>query len=168
MGRCEEQDEEYASAANYYGDAIKHEAPERLDASQRRAILLRDKLGRREDADQVIDEMVKSASGDYRAYLGRGRYLELAARCDTPGARPGRRGRDFRKAMELAPDRPEVYLERGLRGSSANRGSTRPAQVLDKGLEAVPEGRQPVPGPSPTSSRRPAASTGRSTRWSWA
>ena len=135
MGQCEERDKEYASAANYYGEAAKHEAPERLDASQRRAVLLRDRLGRREDADKVIDEMVKSASGDYRAYLGRGRYLELAARLNA-GGKGG--GDDFRKAMELAPDRPEVYLELAFAELRQSRLDAARA-ILDKGVEAVPK-----------------------------
>lgn len=106
MARCSEQDGESARAADYYRDAIKHGAPERLEASQELAILLRDKLGQREEADRVIDAMVSSASDDYRVYLGRGLYRE---RNRAKGATKG--GEDLRKAQQLAPHEPKVYLE---------------------------------------------------------
>ena len=100
--------------------------------SQRRAILLRDKLGEKEEADKVIDAMVKSAPGDYRVYLGRGRYRR--ARRDEQGGR-----RRLPQGAGAGPG-PARGLPGGRRrGESASRGSTRPAQVLDKGLAAAPK-----------------------------
>ena len=133
MARCDEQDGEFVRAADYYSGAIKHEAPERLEASQGLAILLRDKLGQREEADRVIDAMVESAPGDYRAYLGRGLYRE---RDRAKGGPSG--GDDLRKAQELAPDRPEVYLELA-RAVEREKGLDAAREVLDKGLAAAPK-----------------------------
>ena len=44
MGRCYEEDKEYDLAAKSYGSAIEHDAPERIEAARRRAMLL-DKPG---------------------------------------------------------------------------------------------------------------------------
>ncbi len=130
MGRCCERDEEFPLAAQYYESSIKHNASERLEASQYLAILLRDKLDRAKEADRIVDEMVKSAPEDYRAYLGRGRYLEGSK--DKKGAAD-----DFRKALELAPDRPEVYLE-VARAAERDSGPEAACRVLEKGLAAAP------------------------------
>ncbi len=133
MARCDEQNGEFVRAADYYREAIKHGAPERLEASQGLAILLRDKRGQREEADRVIDAMVESAPVDYRAYLGRGLYRESDR---TRGGPKG--GEDLRKAQELAPDRPEVYRE--LAGAvEREKGLDAAREVLDKGLAAAPK-----------------------------
>ena len=153
MGRCYEEDKEYASAADAYRSAIAHGAPERIEAARRRAMLL-DTLGRTDEADQVINAMVESAPDDYRVYLERGRYRN---RPDPPGRGDGVRralkmapglglgwlafylggGDDFRKALQLAPQRPEVYRE--VAGAAEREsGYDAARQVLDNGLAAAP------------------------------
>lgn len=148
MARCCEQDGEPVPAEERYAGAIEHGAPERFEAAQRRAAILRDKLDRKKEADGAIEAMVKSGRDDYRAYLGRGRYLEgetdasrkamrLAAGAAVGFACSGIR--DFFKAMELAPpDRPEVYLE-VARAVERDSGLDAARQVLDKGLAAAPK-----------------------------
>jgi tetratricopeptide (TPR) repeat protein len=139
MGRCDEQENEFARAAEYYRAAIEHGAPERLEAAQRLAMLLRDKdkLDKPAEADRVIDAMVKSAPDDYRVYLGRGRYYEHPGK---PGGGEDFRkaGDDFRKALEKAPDKPEVYLE-VARAAERESGLDAARDVLDKGLAALPK-----------------------------
>src|SRR5436305_74564 len=79
-----------------YQAAIEHKAPERLEAYQRRAVLLRSAaLGRPAEADQVIEAMVRSDPGDYQVYLGRGRYRR---RFGLPGAKE-----DFQEALRRQP-----------------------------------------------------------------
>jgi tetratricopeptide (TPR) repeat protein len=73
-GRCLEEKEEFDLAVKSYKSAIEYQSPEWIEAKQRQATLLRDRLGKKVDADRIIDEMVKQAPEDYRAYLGRGRY----------------------------------------------------------------------------------------------
>jgi cellulose synthase operon protein C len=136
MGRCYEQEHEFDQAAKYYGSAIEHGAPEqdRLEAFQRRAELLRDKLGRTDEADRVIDEMVKSApKDDYRVYLARGRYRSRQRSGGGKGSVD-----DFRKALELAPHRPEVYVE-AAEAVDRESGHDAAREILDKGLEATPK-----------------------------
>ena len=160
MGRCDEQDKEYRQRREVLRAAVEHEAPERTrglaapgDAAPRQA---------RPDGTRpikVIDAMVKSASDDYRVYLGRGRYLELAARSNAGGKGGGRR---FPQGAAAGPG-PARGLPGGRRrGRCASRGSTRPAQVLDKGLAAVPKSAEPVPGPrQPRAEGRPRRPGGR-------
>ena len=76
---------------------------QRIEAYQRRATLLRSQLGQPKDADQTIEEMVKSAPENYLVYLERGRYRRQFG---LPGS-----GADFRKAQSLASSSPDVYLE---------------------------------------------------------
>ena len=129
MGRCYEQDGDATNAKNYFQAAIDHEAPERLDASQRLAALLRGPLGQPEEADHVIEEMVKAGVGNYRVYLERGRYRR---RFDLKGAEE-----DFQKALELGKDQPETYLE-AAQLAEQKSGLDAARQILDKGLEKAP------------------------------
>lgn len=148
MGRCYEQDNEPGKAEEHYKSAITYEAPERFEAAQRLAMILRDKLGRKKDADDVIEAMVKSGKDDYRAYLGRGRYRESSPDASRKALRSAAGAAagfacsgigDFFTALELAPrDRPEVYLE-VARAVEREAGFDAARQVLDKGLTEVPK-----------------------------
>lgn len=132
-GRCAEVDKEFEQAEKYYAAAVEHKGPERFEAVQRRAVLLRDRLGKADEAKTVMEEMVKAAPEDYRAYLARGEFRQ------GPDGKGG--GDDFRKALELAPpDRPEVYLKvaRAIERESKT-GIVAARQVLDKGLAAAPK-----------------------------
>ena len=131
-GPCREQEGDFAGAAEYYGSAVEHRAPERIEAVRLRAMLLRDKLGKKGEADKVIDAMVKSDPDDYRVYLARGQYRQ---RSDGKGG-----GDDFRKALQLAPE-PARSVPEGRRGGGARvgarRGAAGPGRGPGEGAEVV-------------------------------
>ena len=86
--------------AEFYGSAVEHRAPERIEAVRLRATLLRDKLGEKAEADKVIDAMVKSDPDDYpppstsrrgqyrRLRDGKGAATTSARRCNWPPSGP--------------------------------------------------------------------------------
>jgi tetratricopeptide (TPR) repeat protein len=140
VGRCYEAEKDAANAVKCYQDAIDHDAPQRLEAYQRRASLLRDPLEQPKQADEAIEAMVRSNPESYQVYLERGRYR---SRFGLPGAKD-----DFQAALKRAPDEPEIYLEMarvvevdnskmGL-GEDKKRGLDQARQVLKDGLKAAP------------------------------
>ena len=95
MGRCWQEDSgNDLNAVTWYQKAIAQNAPQRIEAYQRCASLLRSQLGQPKEADQMIEEMVKSAPDNYLVYLERGRYRRQFGLSGS--------GADFRKALELA------------------------------------------------------------------
>src|SRR5262249_47922729 len=65
LGGCEEQAKEIDLAVKSFQAAIDHGAPQRIEASQRLAALLREQLSKPEQADQVIEAMVQSNPESY-------------------------------------------------------------------------------------------------------
>ncbi len=102
-GRCCEGRGAFPAAAAWYEKAREHD-PNRLDGSIRLATLLRDKFADTERANLVVDEMVGSNPGSSQAWFLRARYRGLF---HLPG-----KDSDLAKALELAPDDPEVAIER--------------------------------------------------------
>jgi predicted Zn-dependent protease len=125
MGQCYEHEKENAKAAASYQAAIEHKAPERLEACQHLATLLRERLGQPDQADQVIEAMVQSDPRNARVYLERGRYRR----------RFGLRGADvdFQKALQQTPLDPEIYLEMA-RAAESDSGISAARGVLNDGL----------------------------------
>ena len=80
--RWKEDPTALANAVSMYRKAIENNAPQRIEAGERCATLLRDKLQQPKEAEQVINSLVNDTSPeDYRGYLARGRYrLAIAAR----------------------------------------------------------------------------------------
>jgi tetratricopeptide (TPR) repeat protein len=102
LGRCQEADKDYAHASRTFARSIQHD-PHQVDAYVRLARLLRLRLGRPEEADQVIDSLVEANGESFRAYLGRGRYCQEFGPLDAAA-------RDLARAQELAPREPDVLL----------------------------------------------------------
>ena len=130
MGRCSEDGGNDASAVTSYRNAIAQNVPQRIEAYQRCATLLRSQLGQPKEADQTIEEMVKSAPDNYLVYLERGRYRRQFG---LPGS-----GADFRKAQSLASSSPDVYLELA-KTAEAESGYNAAQEVLENGLKKAPK-----------------------------
>jgi len=136
LGRCLEDlgdASNTARAVASYEAAIANGALQRLEAYQRRASLLRSPLlNRPKEAEQVIDEMVRSDPGNDRVYLERARYRNRFAK--TPDDKKAVID-DLQRVLKQSPKEPEVYLE--LAQTMGNAQEAR--QVLEDGLKAVPD-----------------------------
>jgi tetratricopeptide (TPR) repeat protein len=163
MGRCQEANESdktaAKNAAEIYRKVVERtDAPDRIDAGERLARLLRDKLNQpEEEARAVVNKLVKDAPKDYRGYLARGRFLlDLAAHDSAQKApasdasKDSKKARelaqkalsdakkDFEMARELAKTEPDVYLEQARGALLAGRsGYDEARQILNDGLKNV-------------------------------
>jgi tetratricopeptide (TPR) repeat protein len=134
LGTCSEQLGNLSEARDNYQRAIDQGAPERLEALQRLASLLRSEFKNPAEADRKIEEMVQSAPDDYRVYLERGRYRRRFSQTEEE-----RKAAidDYQKALAGAPERAEIYVEL----AEIFREASNPAQArhyLEAGLKAVP------------------------------
>jgi tetratricopeptide (TPR) repeat protein len=151
LGQCYERagDDPKAlrKAKEMYEAAIKHtkggsglSAAQQIEAGERLATLLRDQFKDSEKANEVIDGLVKSSPQDHRAYLSRGRYhLALAARDPSRTSLLSEAQANFKKARDLAPSEPDVYLalaDLAVNGSKPNYDQAR--EYLKAGLKASP------------------------------
>ena len=130
MGRCLEGKNDQ-DARQRYEAAIEHNAPRKIEASERLAALLRqpDRLNDPKAADAVVDEMVRSSPDDYRVYLARGQYRRRFGLLDAKG--------DIEKALKLAGDKPEIVLEMaGIAAAEADKEQAR--KILETGLTKMP------------------------------
>ena len=129
MGRCCEEGKNDAKAVEWYQQAITHNAPQRIEAYQHMANLLRERLKQPVDADRAIESMVQSAPKNYLVYLLRGRYRRTFG-LDGSGA-------DFQKARDLAAAEPDVYLEMAKTAESESK-LDEARQILETGLKNAP------------------------------
>jgi predicted Zn-dependent protease len=135
LGECQERDAEFVQAVKSYRSAVDHGARERVEAYRRQADLLRSQLNRPDEADSVIDAMVRSDPENYRVYLERGRYHRrfIKTQSEIESVR-----KDFQRALSQHSGEPEIYVE--LAELAAVSGRFEEAhQVLDAGLKAVPK-----------------------------
>jgi cellulose synthase operon protein C len=134
LGRCLEALGENSRAEAAYQEAITNNAPQRLEAYQRRASLLRSQLNKPEQADKVIEKMVQSNPGNPRVYLERGRYHRRYAKtlADLKAVTD-----DLQEALKQSTNDPEIYVE--LAGVAQAKGNNQEARrVLENGLKVLP------------------------------
>ena len=129
------------NAVSMYRKAIENNAPQRIEAGERCATLLRDKLQQPEEAEQVINSLVDDASPeDYRGYLARGRYrLALAARDQSQKSLElDAVKKTSRRHEKLAPSEPEVYLQLAQAAMDKSKsGNDEARRILEDGLKKV-------------------------------
>jgi cellulose synthase operon protein C len=101
LGQCDRGLTRYELAEEWFRNAIKHD-PGRLACYDSLARLRRNELRRIETADAAIKEMVAKNPKAGRAYIFRWRFDREFAPAPDAG--------DLKKALELAPDDPEVLF----------------------------------------------------------
>jgi len=129
LGQCERALTRFEEAENWFDQAVKHD-PRRVSCYDRLARLLRTDLRRNQDADGTIKEMVAKNPKAGRAYLYRWRYTrEFLASADA---------NDIQKALELAPDDPEVLLTAAV-ASEQKPDAAAARAYLEKGSKLDPK-----------------------------
>jgi tetratricopeptide (TPR) repeat protein len=117
-------------AVQWYTTSVE-KAPERIATYVRLAGLLREPLNRAEQADGVMDDMVRANAQSFRAYLFRGRYHLKNGSLDKAG-------QDLERARELALDDADVLL--ALADLAGARSKWEAARAdLQRGLERFPK-----------------------------
>jgi predicted Zn-dependent protease len=131
LGQCdrgEGGEAGYAEAERWFRQAVAHD-PGHIASYDHRARMLRKDLQQPEEADRVIEAMVKVNPRSARAYLARWHYrrdFRLA-----PDAR------DLQQALQLGPEDPDVLL--AAASFREQRGDLAAAREhLQKGLKLAP------------------------------
>jgi cellulose synthase operon protein C len=96
LGRCYSQTEEYGLAVENLKKALEID-PKQIEAYARLAALLRHRLGRDKEADQLMDKMVKNNPKSEVAHFLRGSYLVNTKAKDEAF-------KEAVKSLELKPD----------------------------------------------------------------
>ncbi len=129
-GKCLLLESEFEAAANAYSDAISYD-PTRLLCYVQRARLDRNELHKDpKDADDEIEWMVANNPDSGPAHLYRFRYLSEI--------RPPAPDSDLKKALELAPENPEVLLTAAL-AAEQKKDPAAARAYLEKGLKLHPQ-----------------------------
>ncbi len=144
MGRCCEAEGDETNAESSYRAAIKNGASQHLEAYQRLASLLWKKPGQaaHDEADKLIEDMVKSDLRNYKVYLERGRYRRAQAQTEAEPRRSqllADARKDFEAAHGLASDVPEVVLELARAVATDKAGRSNARKILEKALDAKPK-----------------------------
>ncbi|HEV3118737.1 MAG TPA: tetratricopeptide repeat protein [Gemmataceae bacterium] len=112
LGICHASKANYKEAAHLFHTAMRLE-PARVESYLALADLLRDRLDQPEEADRVLDNMLKTNRQSFQAYLAHARYqlkvLRKSARDSAPRLR-AQADKDVAQALRLAPSNPEVLL----------------------------------------------------------
>jgi Tfp pilus assembly protein PilF len=130
LGLCQEADAEDPRAAEkasaLYAEAVR-KSPQRTDTYVRLAALYRGSLSRPEQADQVMDDLVKANGESFQAYLLRGQYRLRNGSTDLAE-------QDLDRARELAPEEPGVLLA-AAEAAQARQDYDRARDVLGHGQQ---------------------------------
>ncbi len=128
LGQCEAGLTRFEEAERRYIRAIEQD-PGRVACYDRLARLRRVELRRIEAADATVEQMIARNRASGPAFIARWRYARDFA--------PPASDRDIRKALELAPDDPDVLLTASVAAEERN-DMTAVRECLDKGLLVDP------------------------------
>jgi tetratricopeptide (TPR) repeat protein len=129
LGQCYRSMSSFENAEKAYRGSIKDDES-RVSSYDQLARLLRVDLRRSQEADLIIEEMVKQNSKSGQAYNNRWRYATEF----LPSARPG----DLEQARALAPDDPQVLLSAAVDSERKNDLAAARA-YLEKGRKLDPK-----------------------------
>jgi cellulose synthase operon protein C len=116
LGQCQEKLNEFDKAIESYNKAIKG-SPARIDAYQRLAILLRNRMNKPKQAYDCMQNMIKNNSDSAKAYLCLGNYWQSintkeeakkAAEKDVDPKAEAMKAAE--KAVQLSPDDQDALL----------------------------------------------------------
>ena len=137
MGRCCEAVRDDKKAVESYREAINNGVPNPIEVYERLASVLHGRLNQEKKADDVIAEMVRSDPKNYKVYVVRGKYL-LSDK-DLSKRKPllAKANEDFQRALELAPGKAEIYVERA-KVAETESGNTAAQKILREGIDKSP------------------------------
>lgn len=101
LGRCDQAEGLFKEAATWYEHAISHD-PKTKETYLHLAFLLRRKLDKPKQADEVVERLIAANSQSFEAYLERSIYRKLFG---LPGAEE-----DSALAVKLAPKNPATLF----------------------------------------------------------
>lgn len=130
LGRCQAAMRENANALRSFDKAIEQD-PNRVDVYPRLAGVLRSRLNRDNDADQVMKQMIQANPESYRAHLLMGQYLRSTDKTDEAMEHA-------MKALEIDPDdRDALWLT--ARCAMGQEDYEQARKYARHGIELFPE-----------------------------
>jgi tetratricopeptide (TPR) repeat protein len=130
LARCREEEGDPEEALKAYEQAVEHD-PALVECYSRQAALLYNHLGRPDDADAVMDRLVRKNEKNFEAHLGRCLYRMGRGRLDDAA-------QDLAAAQALAPDDGRVLVTAAeLAYQRGRTGEARAAWA--EGLKRHPE-----------------------------
>ena len=112
---CLGREDKFQESADLYRQAYQHK-PDQLNAYDGRAYLLREKLTKPDEADQIIRDMVRINPDNFRSHELEARYWERAGKLDAAEAAIARakaNGRDARFAGPICAIGAEIPFAGG-------------------------------------------------------
>jgi cellulose synthase operon protein C len=137
LGQCDRGLTQYELAEEWFRKAIENDSG-RIDCYDRLARLCHNELRRIEAADRVIKEMVAKNPKAARAYIYSWRYAREFSPSPNPGDLQKALERDLQKALELAPDDPEVLFTAAV-ASEQKQDSASARTYYRKGIKLDPK-----------------------------